>query len=316
MYTVITGGFGHIGSWTARNLIEQGRKVLVLDTRTDVPDCLTDYQAGFVHIPCDITRFEELTNAIQQYRESIEGIIHTVGIMGEFVQRAPHRNTEINVNGFLNSLEAARIFGIKKVVYTSTGAVYGAIKGIASELRDLPQPADLYSATKASAEMIGLQYGATFGLDVRIARVYFIYGPGKLPSHFIKLYRTTFGVLEGLSELKMEQGFDQKLDFTNVKDAARGIGMLYTAENLPRRVYNIATGKAASVGKVAEIAAGIAAKNTPAEIGPGTLMPRCEALAIDLAREELGYAPQIGLEDGLQEYFEWIQRSRTNSRPD
>ncbi len=307
MYTVITGGFGHIGSWTAREIIDQGGKVLILDTRTTVPDCLADSQENFIHLACDVSRFAELTAAFQQYRDSINGIIHTVGIMGEFVQLNPHKNTEINVNGFLNVLEAARIFGIKKVAYTSTGAVYGAIKGIASETRHLPQPADLYSATKTSAEMIGLQYGETFNMDVRIARVYFIYGPGKLPSTFIKLYRTTFGVLEGLEDLQMEQGFDQKLDFTHVKDAARGIYLLYSAEKLQRRVYNIATGKASSVGEVAALAATIASGNKPAKIGPGTLMPRCEALSIELARAELGYEPQFSLEAGLGEYYGWIQ---------
>ncbi|MDZ7792572.1 MAG: NAD(P)-dependent oxidoreductase [Spirochaetia bacterium] len=307
MYTVITGGFGHIGSWTARNIIEQGGKVLILDTRTTVPDCLVDSQENFIHLACDVTRFAELTAAFQQYRDSINGIIHTVGIMGEFVQANPHRNTEINVNGFLNVLEAARIFDIKKVAYTSTGAVYGAIKGIASETQHIPQPADLYSATKTSAEMISLQYGNTFDMDIRIARVYFIYGPGKLPSTFIKLYRNTFGVLEGLEGLQMERGFDQKLDFTNVQDAARGIYLLYSAEELQYRVYNIATGTASSVGEVAALAAEIASGNKPAEIGPGTLMPRCEALSIDLARAELGYEPQISLEEGLREYYGWIQ---------
>lgn len=306
MYTVITGGFGHIGSWTARELIEQGGSVLILDTRTDVPDCLRNLEQSFVHIPCDITRFEELAGVLQQYRNTVEGILHTVGIMGEFVQTAPHRNTEINVNGFLNALEAARIFGIQKIVYTSTGAVYGAMQGVASETRDLPQPADLYSATKASAEMLGLQYGATFDMDVRIARVYFIYGPGKLPSQFIRLYRSTFGVLEGLSDLQMEHGFDQKLDFTNVQDAARGICRLYSAAQLPRKVYNIATGQASSVGEVVRMAAEIAGQTAP-EIGPGTLMPRCVALSIELARHELGYEPHIRLEEGLREYYDWIK---------
>ncbi len=307
MYTLITGGFGHIGSWTARTLIEKGEKVLILDTRTRVPDCLLNYQGSFVHLFCDVTRFEELAEVFHKYHKEIVGIIHTVGIMGEFVQEAPHKNTEINVNGFLNVLEAARIFGIEKIAYTSTGAVYGAVKGIASETQHLPQPEDLYSATKASAEMVGLQYGSTFGLDVRIARVYFIYGPGKLPSSFIKLYRHTFGVLEGLQDLRMEKGYDQKLDFTNVKDAARGICLLYTANSLPRRVYNIATGEASSVGDVAAAAARIASEHQPAEIGPGTLMPRCEALSIECARTELGYAPEIALEEGLREYFDWIK---------
>jgi nucleoside-diphosphate-sugar epimerase len=309
MYTIITGGLGHIGSWTAALLIEQGSSVILCDTRSTLPDALADFTDSIIVEPCDVTQFAQVSSVLTKYQGEIEGIIHTVGIMGEFVPRAPYRNTVINVNGFLNVLEAARQFGISKIVYISTGAVYGAIEGIARETEHLPQPADLYSATKTASEMLGLQYGASFDMDVRIARVYFVYGPGKLPSEFIRLYRNTFGVLEGLDDLKMERGYDQKLDFTNVKDAARGVAMIYTAPEIKRRIYNIATGRASSVGEVAALCASMVPGNTPAEIGPGTLMPRCEALSIDLAAEELGYEPQIGLQEGIAEYLEWI-RSR------
>jgi len=307
MYTLITGGLGHIGSWTAAHLLEQGASVILCDTRPTLPDVLEKYTDRIIIEPCDVTQFAQISNVLTKYQGGIEGIIHTVGIMGEFVPQAPYRNTIINVNGFLNVLEAARQFGIIKVVYVSTGAVYGAIEGIASETRHVPQPADLYSATKTASEMIGLQYGASFDMDVRIARVYFVYGPGKLPSEFIRLYRNTFGVLEGLDDLKMERGYDQKLDFTNVKDASRGIAMIYTAPEIKRRIYNIATGRASSVGEVAALCASLVPGNTPAEIGPGTLMPRCEALSIDLAAEELGYTPQIKLEEGIADYLDWIR---------
>ncbi len=309
MYTLITGGLGHIGSWTAAHLLEQGASVILCDTGSTLPDVLAPYTDGVIIEPCDVTQFAEVSNILTKYHGEIDGIIHTVGIMGEFVPQAPYRNTVINVNGFLNVLEAARQFGIKKIVYISTGAVYGAIEGIASETEHLPRPADLYSATKTSSEMLGLQYGGSFDMDVRIARVYFVYGPGKLPSEFIRLYRNTFGVLEGLDDLQMDQGYDQKLDFTNVKDAARGVAMIYSAPEIKRRIYNIATGRASSVGEVAALCASMVPGNTPAEIGPGTLMPRCEALSINLAAEELGYKPRIGLEEGIAEYLEWI-RSR------
>jgi len=307
MYTIITGGLGHIGSWSAARLMEQGKSVILCDTRSGLPDVLRGYSSQAELEYCDVRAVDQITRVLLKYQGEIEGIIHTVGIMGEFVPQAPYQNTMINVNGFLNVLECARMFGISRIVYVSTGAVYGAIDGIAHELKDPPRPADLYSATKTASEMIGLQYGASFHMDVRVARVYFVYGPGKLPSEFISLYRNTFGVLEGLDDLRMEHGFDQKLDFTNVADAARGIGLIYTPSALKRNVYNIATGRALSVGVVAGMCASLVPDHAPAIIGPGTLMPRCEALSIELAEKELGYAPQVSLEEGLAEYLKWIK---------
>ncbi len=131
----------------------------------------------------------------------MKGIIHTVAIMGELVSLNPHYNIKLNVNGMLNILEIARIYGIKKVIYTSTGAVYGEMEGIAVEEKPVDPP-DLYAASKISAELIGQRYEDKFGIDFRIARVYFVYGPGKLPSQFIKLYQLSFGALEGLKGLE------------------------------------------------------------------------------------------------------------------
>ena len=58
-----------------------------------------------------------------------------------------------------------------------------------------------------------MQYAHAFGIDFRISRVYFYYGEGKLLSNFIRLYQLAFGALEGLSDLWMDNGAEQKRDF-------------------------------------------------------------------------------------------------------
>jgi UDP-glucose 4-epimerase len=214
----------------------------------------------------------------------------------------------LNIGGTHNMLEIARIFEIPKVVYTSTGAVYGAVSGIVSEDKYPPNPSDLYGSTKVSSELLGRQYAAAFGFDFRISRVYFCYGQGKLPSDFIRLYRLAFGALEGLKDLKSDTGADQKLDFTYIEDAARGTVLLYLARNLKHSVYNIATGEPNSVGKAAELAQKYSRYPVSVEIGPGELMQRCEALDISRAREELDFQPQYGLEEGVQKYAAWLER--------
>lgn len=308
MAVFITGGHGHIASWTAYFLAQEGEHVILYDVNPVGPDYLYEVPKDITFIKGDVMDFPHLTDVFKRYKNEVDGIIHTVGIMGEMVIENPYGNVKLNIGGTLNMLEIARLFEISKVVYTSTGAVYGEVAGIVSEDKYPSNPSDLYGATKASCEFLGQQYANTFGLDFRIGRLYFCYGPGKFPSRFIRLYRMAFGALEGLKDLRMDKGANQKLDFTYIEDAARGIALLYQAKDLRHKTFNIATGIPNSVGKVAKLAQKYSRFPVTVELGPGELMQRCEALDISRAREELGFEPRYSLEEGIQRYADWLEK--------
>ena len=307
MAVLITGGHGHIGSYAARHLVGEGEDVILLDTNPAPPDCLQDIQDQLTFVRGSVMDYPHLADIFKRYRDRIDGIIHTVGIMGELVLENPYGNVQLNIGGTQNILEIARQFEIPKVVYTSTGAVYGAAVGHAVEGTYPVNPSDLYGATKAACEFLGRQYAAAFGFDFRISRVYFCYGPGKRPSGFIRLYRLAFGALEGLEDLKMDKGADQKLDFVFIEDAGRGTALLYAADKPAHSTYNIATGVATTVGQVAELARQYSRFEVDVELGRGMLMQRCEALDITRARRELGYEPQFDVETGIQRYAAWME---------
>jgi nucleoside-diphosphate-sugar epimerase len=307
MAVFITGGHGHIGSWAAGYLAAQGEEVILFDTNPVVPDCLQAVGNRMTFIQGDVRDFPHLVDIFRRRRAEIDGIIHTVGIMGELVLDNPHANVHLNIAGTHNVLEIARQFEIPKVVYTSTGAVYGSVSGTIAE-DDAPlNPSDLYGATKASCELLGRQYAQSFGIDFRISRVYFCYGPGKLPSRFIRLYRLTFGALEGLTGLHMDAGADQRLDFVYIEDAARGTALLYQAEDPPHAVYNIATGVSTSLERMIALSRQHSAFDVEVSVGPGVLMKRCEALDISRARKELGFAPRFDVETGIRRYADWMR---------
>jgi nucleoside-diphosphate-sugar epimerase len=311
MAVFITGGHGHIGSWAAYFLAKDGEQVILFDTNPAVPDHLEAVASRITYIKGDVMDFARLADVFKKRQNEIDGILHTVGVMGELVLDNPHGNARLNIGGTLNILEIARQYQIPKVVYTSTGAVYGAVSGTVAEDQYPPNPCDLYGSTKASCEFLGQQYANAFGFEFRISRVYFCYGQGKWPSRFIRLYRLAFGALEGLDDLTMDQGADQKLDFTYIEDAARGTAMLYQAKNLNHHIYNIATGIPTRVGKVAELCRRYSPFTVNVELGPGVLMPRCEALDISRVREELGFEPKYTVEEGIQRYAEWMKTVMT-----
>lgn len=200
------------------------------------------------------------------------------------------------------------MFGIKKFLYVSSGAVYGEFKDMAQETTHLPQPKDLYGAGKASAEMIGQQYENHYGIDFRCARPYFFFGAGKLPSEMPHLFTNLLGPLESLSGLRLEKGSQQRLGFTYVRDTARGTSLLYKAKDLKHKTFNIASEVPVSFPEIVRLAKKYSEKPTDVEIGPGKLFPRGETLDISLAKEELGFQPRYTAEEGMKEYARWIIR--------
>lgn len=306
MAVFISGGYGHIASWAAYFLAKNGEQCILYDTHAPTLDYLDDVSHNLEFIKGDVLDFPRLTDIFQQRKGEIDGILHTVGIMGEMVLSSPYAHVRLNIGGTHNMLEIARIFEIPKVVYTSTGAVYGAVSGTVSETSHQPNPSDLYGSTKVSSEYLGQQYANTFGFEFRIGRLYFCYGPGKIPSNFIRLYQMAFGALEGLEGLKMDRGADQKLDFTYIEDAGRGTALLYQADNPEHTIFNIATGIPNSIGHMAELSQKYSHFPVTVEMGSGELMQRCEALNIDRARAELGFEPHYSAEAGVKKYADWL----------
>lgn len=310
MAVFITGGYGHIGSWAAYHLAKAGEEIIIYNISPTRLDYLDDVADQITFVRGDVMDIARLADVFTRYRGNIDGIIHTVGIMGEIVQTLPHYHVTLNVGGTVNVLEMARIFEIPKVIYTSTGAVYGPVSGKVAE-DDYPiNPPDLYSSTKVSSEYIGQHYANTFGFEFRIGRLFFCYGPGKYPSNFIRLYQMAFGALEGLEGLRMDKGADQRVDFTYIEDAGEGTALLYQAENLKHNIFNIASGVPNSVGQAAELSQKYTHFPVKVEMGPGKLMARAEALDISRAKEELGFEPHFTLEEGIQRYADWLKDNR------
>lgn len=303
---MLTGGFGHIGSWVCHEIASQERNVIVADRlrrRLSYLECLGDH---IEFESADLLDYASVCRIFKEREGRIEGIIHVGGLMGgPYFAAKPHYHIRINTMGTVDMLEAARIFGVDRFVYVSSGAVYGPRDDIPSE-SDPMAPGDLYGAAKASAEFFGLQYANEFGIDFRAVRVYFAYGPGRLPSELYPLYNAVFGCLEGRTRVELPAGSDQAIDFTYVKDIARAILMVFDAPTLKHRQYNATSGVFHKLPELIEDVSRIAGKRVEASIGPGKIMPRGPSLDSSRLREELGFAPEYDLERGVREYLEWI----------
>jgi len=311
MAILITGGYGLLGSWLTYQFAKEKKEIIVVDTRKRELDYLSEVENKITFLCADVLDLPRLTEIFTKNKDKIEGIIHTVSLMpSPFFSENPYKAITVNVTGTLNLLELARIFGIKKFLYISSGAVYGEVEDRPSEITHPLRPSDLYGATKASCEMIGQQYEKDYGLDFRSARPYFFFGPGRLPSEQTYLFKRLLGPLEGLSGLELERGRDQRLGFTYIKDIAYGCYLLYKAENIKHKAVNIATGEVTSFPEMVRLAQKYSSSLTEVKIGPGKFMPRGETLDISVAKKELGFYPRYTVEEGMREYAEWIKKNR------
>jgi UDP-glucose 4-epimerase len=317
MRVLITGGMGVMGAETSRRFVKEGHRPVIYARHRDeslIRDILDDVDIELG----DITDLPRLLDVIK--RNSITHIVHAAGFVGAVSASNPALSVQVNVGGMMNVLEASRLFGITRVVYTSSKGVYGPVLGEYGSPTYKPMPEDLpkrpwriYDSAKLMGEHAGLYYSETMGVDVVILRFASTYGPGKTARH------GKMGVMSQIVEapargepFHIAQGGDDKDDFVYNKDSAYGIYLATIAKSPKSRVYNIGTGVGATLN---DFAAAVRAQvpNADIKIGPGLNFlgmpyPATGVYDVTRAREELGFKAQYDLASGVADYVESLRR--------
>ena len=91
MAVLITGGYGNIGSWMAYHFASRGRQVYIYDCNPVYPECFSEVKYHIHFVYGDIMYFPHLVEVLRKHKSRVEGIVHTVGIMGDFVVENPHK---------------------------------------------------------------------------------------------------------------------------------------------------------------------------------------------------------------------------------
>ena len=305
MSILVTGGSGFVGSWVAKLLAEEGEDVIAFDMFERRDDFLSHVSDRITFVEGNILGLAQI-NEIVRDNPDLTGIVHTAALLGGDVRDNPHFATQVNVGGTHNILEVALQVGGLKVVYVSSGAVYGKQDGPLME--DTPMiPSDPYGATKAMSEHLCHQYYATYHVDVLCARLFFLYGPPNAPGPDAGFNTRIFAGLSG-QDVSLPKGREQKADWTYIEDAARGVLLMLRATHVGSRSFNIATGTYNPVDEIIEVVQRHSPGNPRYEVGPGVNLERGAPLDITLARDQLGYEPKYDLESGVQAYRAWFDQ--------
>ena len=176
MTSLITGGTGLMGAEVVRLLLKQGKKPVIFSRNPTTPR-LADVADSVKGIAGDLGNFSHVLNAVKATRPDV--IYHMGGMLSAPSDADPAASIEANALGTFHVLEAARLFDVPQVLFTSSLAVYGA--DITEDFIDdntLQRPLLFYGATKSFAENMGRFYKRKYGIDFRGIRYPSIIGPG------------------------------------------------------------------------------------------------------------------------------------------
>ncbi|OGP87876.1 MAG: hypothetical protein A2157_10775 [Deltaproteobacteria bacterium RBG_16_47_11] len=306
MAILVTGGCGHIGSHLIRRLYEEGREPVSYDL-VAVPNSLDHLKGKVNFIRGNILNATELLDTVK--KEKIERIVHTVSLLTADSQASPVSAYTINIGGTVNVLEAARIMNVKRVVYLSSIAAYGA-----TSVEPIPEehpliPVTLYGATKVACEHFGLNYANDYGVDFVALRLAYVWGAGRQRG-VGKLATLVENPVHGLAA--KVSGGSQKYEPVYIKDVVKALVLACFAPQTRHRIFNIGSGEMITLQEVADMVKRYI-PDARIEIEPGYDMgvPTQGHLDLSKAREELRYEPDFRKEEALRDYMEEVRGLRS-----
>ncbi|HAV78323.1 MAG TPA: epimerase [Anaerolineae bacterium] len=297
MNFLITGAAGFLGSSLANHLAREGHQVRGLDDlSTGDPQAL----APDVHFTRgDVSDRPKLWTLLQEV-DVVYHLAARVSVPESVLYPRDYNN--VNVSGTVALMEAMRDVGVRRVVLTSSGAVYGDLADQPLIETLTPNPRSPYAVSKLAAEYYVRTIGRLWGIETVSLRIFNAYGPGQhLPAshppvvpHYLKQ------ALRGGTLVAHGDG-TQTRDYVYVDDVVSALVASSTAPNINGLVINVGSGVETSVRELIKSVLDVT-DSKPEVIYNATTSGGVSRMSADLslAKEKLGYRPSIKLEDGLR----------------
>ena len=298
----MTGVAGFIGSHLVKELVRREKQLVVLDNLSGGKlENLATVQEKIKFIQGDICNFETVKNACQQ----VHYVLHLAALISVAESMAkPQETAQINVQGTVNVLEAARQCGVKRVVFSSSAAVYGTRP-------ELPYnentPIDCQSpyawSKQAGAELCQL-YTKAYGLEAVALRYFNVFGTGQNPN---SAYAAVIAKFMQLAVENKPLGIDwdglQSRDFVSVKDVVQA-NLLAATKGVAGEIYNVASGRTYTLLELADTIEKVSGRKLERVSRPKRPGDVHESSADITKICTIGYAPTVTLEEGLREMWQ------------
>lgn len=309
---LVTGAAGFIGYHVASALHEQGHQVWGYDNFNDYYNVQLKRdrasQLSEKSIPvirADICDGHTLQTTIEQY--GITHLIHLAAQAGvRYSLQKPHTYIHSNMLGFMEILEACRLFPHIQLVYASSSSVYGMNRKIPYVEEDrTDHPESLYGATKKSNEVMAHAYSKLFGIKSIGLRYFTVYGPWGRPD--MAYYKFTDAILQG-KEIEVYLGDEMERDFTYIDDIVAGtIAALHYVGDEP--LFNLGGSCPVRLNHMIALLEEKLGKKAMRKEMPKQAGDVKKTFAdVKKSQEVLGYFPKVSLEEGLEQFIRWHQR--------
>ena len=300
MKILITGGAGFIGS----NIVEhfhETNEVVVLDSlRSGFEHNLRGFKVRLVK--GSVTE----KSIVDDAAKGVDYIFHLAALVSvpESVEK-PHETVDINVLGTLNVLDAAKKHRIKKVVISSSAAIYGDNPSVPKVESMVPEPKSPYAITKLDAEYYAKMYTLEFGVPVVCLRYFNVFGPRQNPK---SQYAAAVPIFVDRSiknqEITIYGDGEQTRDFVFVKDVVAANAL--AATSAPAGVYNIACGGRITINDLAKTIVALTKSSSKLRYAPERAGDVKHSQADIHRAESFGFHPRYSLEDGLKPTVEYL----------
>ena len=312
---LVTGGAGFIGSNIIEYLLQKNNKITCLDNfstgkKENIESFLTN--SNFKLINGDITKLEDC----QKAAENIDVILHqaALGSVPRSIEN-PLKTNEVNINGFLNILWAAKNNNVSRVVYAASSSTYGDSKKLPKIESEIGLPLSPYAVTKYVNELYAGVFSNLYGLELIGLRYFNVFGRKQDPdgAYAAAIPKFIKSFINHQSPILHGDG-SQSRDFTYIDNVIQANELAATTKNPNslNQVYNVACGSQSFLIELVKDLKSLLA-NFDSEInninvvnGPERVGDVKHSLAsIEKAKELLGYNPSHNLKEGLNSAIDW-----------
>ena len=315
MKVVVTGGAGFIGSHLCETLLARGCDVVALDNfdgfydpaikRANIEPCLE--QPKFSLVQGDIRDAKLLAEVLKDGTADV--LVHLAAKAGVRPSIAdPVGYCDVNVNGTVCLLEAARRYGLRKFIFGSSSSIYGNNRKVPfAESDNVDFPISPYAASKKAGELFCHAYSHLYGMAITSLRFFTVYGPRQRPDLAIHKFTK---LIETGQPIPIFGDGSMSRDFTYVDDIVAGvIAAIDSCQGY--HIYNLGNSQPVvlrDLVKAIETALGKKAVIDRQPLQPGDVARTFAD--ITAAGRDLGYKPATDMAVGLGRFVEWFRENQ------
>jgi UDP-glucose 4-epimerase len=301
MRALVTGGAGFIGSHIGQRLLSLGHKVVVLDNLfTGSIENVEAVGPGVHFVQGDVRDLA----VVEEHARGCDVVFHQAAIVSVplSVER-PQESHDVNIQGTLNVLQAARAAKVRRVVFASSAAIYGQEPTLPKREDMLPAPISPYGVEKMTGEHYLATWSKLFGVETVALRYFNVFGPRQDPkspySGVISIFVDR--ILAGKPITFFGDG-SQTRDFVYIANVVDANLLAATTPGVSGRVFNVACGRSITLLELGSLIERAAARNVERVFAEPRAGDIEHSLAdITRARNELGYEPKVDVETGLRD---------------